>query len=166
MSQFLNEIFEVWRKEALNSDLQDYPANFFEKVKKYLETRKESVETGIKGLGEKEERIIKEVLSNLLLLRAQKIFNFFLSNTLDVDKLNQEEISFVNLIKKEVEVEKFLKERKESKLVLVRFKRDVPRFISPYDLKAYGPFKKEELASLPRRVVEIFIEKKVVEVIG
>ena len=60
---------------------------------------------------------------------------------------------------KEIEKPKELKRYdKEKENRLIRFIENVPKFIGD-DLSIYGPFKQEDIASLPKRIAEILITK-------
>jgi DNA replication factor GINS len=48
----------------------------------------------------------------------------------------------------------------EPKRILVRFLQAIPAIIGP-DMKAYGPFKEEDVASLPAENAEILITRGV-----
>ena len=54
------------------------------------------------------------------------------------------------------------KERREKVFKEVKLSQDVPEFIGE-DMRAYGPYKKGEIISIPLRNAEIFIREKIAE---
>ncbi|HII94670.1 MAG TPA: hypothetical protein HA367_02890, partial [Candidatus Methanofastidiosum sp.] len=54
------------------------------------------------------------------------------------------------------------KERREKVFKEVKLSQDVPEFIGD-DMRAYGPYKKGEIISIPLRNAEILIREKVAE---
>ncbi|MDI6690628.1 MAG: hypothetical protein QME50_02025, partial [Candidatus Bathyarchaeota archaeon] len=55
-----------------------------------------------------------------------------------------------------------IKVEKEHKVVVLRFIKDVPAIIGS-DMKTYGPFKSEDIASLPAENAKILIKQGLAE---
>lgn len=55
-------------------------------------------------------------------------------------------------------------QEKPKELKTVRFVQAVPKFVGA-DLKVYGPFEEEDVASVPSRIAEILVKKEKVKVI-
>ena len=47
----------------------------------------------------------------------------------------------------------------EEKTKLIRILNPLPKFLGT-DLKTYGPFEEEDLASLPSKIADLIVEKK------
>ncbi len=142
-----------------------------------------------KERGVREINNIKRIIKEILERRLKKITELALlnlktsaetketENMLEEEKIIYEKLkdAFIkykrSVIDKVLNLEEpsinFNEEKKEEKkeYVLVRFLHPVPKFIGD-DLKVYGPFKEEEIAKLPRKVVEILVKKRRAEIIN
>lgn len=145
------KILELWNAERESQELQIPPEGFEEEVSKYLEGLGLE-QDGIKGkiMGEELKRA-KTALSELRLLRRQKICRDFLSGTLDLERLMGDERG---LFKEGSEGPK----PEGAKKILARLLRDVPPFVG-VDLKTYGPYKTEDVALLPAQNAEALIKR-------
>lgn len=88
-----------------------------------------------------EKKLYKSLVETLNLFRKDILFNI-LSTKLP------------KLKPKDIKIEK--KEPKSTKLV--RVLHSIPKFIGD-DLNVYGPFEKEDISNLPKRVAEVLIKK-------
>ncbi|MDI9643671.1 MAG: hypothetical protein QFX35_00445 [Candidatus Verstraetearchaeota archaeon] len=145
-------ILDAWIAERGSENLQQLPEGFNDEVNSYLEGLG-GREGGIAGRLAKEElKRAKQAIIELKLLRREKICKGFLTGTLDLMGLLEDERGLF----KEGYVEK--KPQDGTKRILVRLLRDVPSFVG-VDLKTYGPYKTEDVALLPAQNVEALVKR-------
>lgn len=173
------ELYEAWRKEKENEEIQELPDDFYVKVARYIKKLREesrmldekSVKAKIlRRKTENVERMVKELLQ----LRLEKIVR---------KALKGEKVSDVVLVREEQpwnrklaslvrEFQSFSNEllrgrleeglEEKPKTVVVRFLKDVPAIVGA-DMKTYGPFAAEDVATLPFENAEVLIKRGVVE---
>ncbi len=175
-------LYEAWKREKENQELQPLDREFYPKLGQYIKDQGEELqlldEKTLKArlMSEEKERI-KKLLTDLACSRFRKIFRKVLEGkTIPTDLLTPEEeiaCSGVSSAWEQIEnvLEDVLRGRsprvKEVRLVekpkriLVRFLQAIPSIIGP-DMKAYGPFKDEDIASLPAENAEVLIKRGVV----
>ena len=172
--------------ERSSPNLTKIDENTFKKLMEYLDERKKIIEEGRregseigKEMAEKAEmeyKNAKKIIDDFLMRREKKIMEnairAYITGIRDTTNMTKEEISlynmilkaideFMNLIKSEEKVEV---KKEKSNLILIRFIDNVPQF--KFEEKIYGPFKKEDVANLPRKVGEILINAKKAVIIG
>jgi len=172
---------EAWKREKENQKLQPLEKDFYSKLSQYIKNQHEEIqmldEKTLKAslLSEENERI-KKLLTDLVWSRYQKILKkVFEGKTITTDLLTSEEEIIYNGAAstwKHVEnvVRDILKGKPprfpEEKLVmkpkriLVRFLQAIPAIVGP-DMNTYGPFKEEDIASLPAENAEILVKRNV-----
>lgn len=161
-----DELYEAWRLELENIELEKLPPEFYSRVADYMkrlreESRMLDKRTLKTNLLEAEMRNAKRMIHELILTRYRKI----------IDKAaKDEEIASTSLAPEEKTVysklsplaeafKDFAKEIVRGRIpiikvegehtkVVLRFLKDVPAIIGA-DMKTYGPFKSEDVASLP-----------------
>lgn len=174
------EIFEFWKKENDSSDLGGLPPDFYFQVSEYVKRLREEGrmidrKTLKASLLKVEMRNVRRLLRELVKVRYQKLARILMEGRkVPLDALAVQERSIVkegsssiaemfqNLAEDALRgclSEKFEKTRKR---VAVRFLKEVPAIIGA-DMKAYGPFKCEDVASLPIENVKILIKQKLAE---
>jgi len=174
-------LYDSWKREKENLELQPLDKAFYSKLSQYLKGQREELqmldEKTLKArLISEENAKIRKLLSDLIHSRYRKIFNKVLEGkTIPPDVLtSEEEVSYSGIASTWKHVEDVLKDVlrgrtpkvKEVKSVgkpkriLVRFLQAIPAIIGP-DMKAYGPFKEEDVASLPAENAEVLIKRGV-----
>jgi DNA replication factor GINS len=171
-------LLEAWRKERENSEVQPLSDEFLTEMIKYVSELREETrmldKRSLKGkITEKERDNAERMLRELARLRLRKIITAELDGiaissavlTLEEKALNSE---FRNLLLKQeqrlkniqrgrlpkVEVKTSL----EPGLKVVRFIQAVPAIIG-IDMKTYGPFQPEDVASIPVENAENLIRR-------
>ena len=160
------ELYEAWKKEKETSALQSLPKDFYEKVAEYIRKIREESRMidnkTIKGrLSKIEYENVRKMIDELLRLRLEKILNY-ISSEREIPKnclANEEE----NICEKSTLITEYFQElaknlfhgkvplgisKENKRRIVVRFLKDAPAFVGD-DLKIYGPFKSEDIASLP-----------------
>jgi len=175
-----NELYEAWRRELENIELELLPSDFYPKIANYLRRLKEEGRmldrrTVKARLLKNEMRNVKHMVRQLIQVRYGKL----------VDKIAKDEkISSSLLTIEEKKIygsipllaethQNFAKsilrgytpevpvEQKHHRAV-VRFLKNVPAIIGA-DMKTYGPFKVEDVASLPVENSKILVRQRLAD---
>lgn len=164
------ELHDAWKREKLSRNLQALPKNFYEKaaddIRKLREAQRTIDNKTMKArLLKQELENSRKLLSEILATRFRKMLDSLLSN----EKLipigfltRQEEDICQALLQASSQYSRLKRNLSEGKQIdtvpstprgmpqkiLVRFACEIPAIIG-VDLKTYGPFKPEDVASLP-----------------
>ena len=170
------ELYKAWKKEKETSTLQSLPKDFYEKIAEYIRKIREESRMidnkTIKGkLSKIEYENVKKMVNELLKIRLGKILDCLSSgkeipkNCLvsEEEKISEKTTSITEYFQ---ELAKNLLQGKisgdmgktEKHKVVVRFLKDVPSIVG-VDLKTYGPFKSEDVASLPVENARVLIRQ-------
>lgn len=175
-----NELYEVWREELENVEPVKLPNDFYLRVAEYLKKVKEESrmldkKTVKANLLKKEWQNVKRMLRELILARYKKLVKKVVKGEkVPLDALTVEEKkiftgvspfaeAYRNFAKSLIQGQ-FLKVavEKEHKSIVLRLLKDVPAIIGA-DMKTYGPFKAEDVASLPAENAKILIKQGLAE---
>jgi DNA replication factor GINS len=175
-----NQLCEVWKRELENVDLRELPSNFYSAVADYVkklgeESRMLDKRTVKSNLLRKEVQNVKRMVKELIKARYRKIFNTVARG---------EQIPHDVLTAEEEEIYKRMSPCAEAlsgfaadilhgrapkvnvggkrKRTALRFVKDVPAIIGA-DMKTYGPFKIEDVASLPVENAKILVKQSLAE---
>ncbi|MCS7093904.1 MAG: hypothetical protein RMJ18_01855 [Candidatus Aenigmarchaeota archaeon] len=166
--------FEYLRKilneEKNSSNLTKIPSNFYELVEEYI---KGKMKLAKEKKDEIEIRNIRRIVENIFSIRERKILNFAVMNArvgVKVSNLTKEEEEFFNKVvalikdRRKMIVEKMdeIIEGKKDLEKMIVFRQDFPSFVG-VDGKVYGPFKKGDIARLPKENMSLLVEKGVAE---
>lgn len=162
-----DELCETWQKEKENDDVQMLSKDFFSRLTQYVKRLKEESrmldkKTARGRLIAQEAKNTKRLSEELIRLRLEKVVKKTMAGKqIAKEALTEKEEKLHREISASVEAhQNFLKgvlsgdqsrfkvEVKEQKKRIVRFLREVPAIIGT-DMKMYGPFKSEDVASLP-----------------
>jgi DNA replication factor GINS len=174
------ELCAVWRKELENAELEKLPPSFYSTVADYLRRLREEgrmldKRTVKATLLRKEMRNVRHMVRGLIEVRYRKI----------VRKLSAGEEIPSNVLTPEEEkiclgvsplaetMQNFAKEilrgrltdvgvQHQHKRAVLRFLKDVPAIIGA-DMKTYGPFKVEDVASLPVENAKVSVKQGLAE---
>ncbi len=164
-------IFEAWNRERENIDLQPLGDGFYKEVEDYSESLKEGLKNNKSSnlefkLQGNELKRIRFMVEDLVKRRFSKVVQTILEEggTVGGSILTREERRVHDYLKKcngildgMVDVageythilrERHTIEEKDVRLTLLRFLKPVPEIVGA-DLKIYGPFDSEDLATLP-----------------
>ena len=175
MTTAYEELEQAWRRELHGSELQPLRQGLFKEIAAYVRRLRESKlnidAKSLKGIILEEETVrIERLLSQLLDWRVEKIWSqneLVQSNSLEYTEKNAYQSCVAISRDYEKVVQDIIQGREPSLskpvgrdkgLVLIRFKRDVPSIIG-VDLKAHGPFHKEDVANLPAENAESLIRQ-------
>jgi len=177
-----NNLHEAWRKERDNAEIQRLTKDFYTKLADYVKKIKEESrmldEKTVKGrLLEREYENAKRMIEELVQLRYRKALRKAVAGkTLPKEFLTEEEAKLHGEILPLAEayqafVEDILRghvsgveRKKKPKKMLVRFLHEIPAIIGS-DMKTYGPFKSEDVATLPVENARALVKQGVVVVV-
>ncbi len=177
-----DELYTAWKLEHENVELEKLPSEFYSKAAEYMrrlreESRMLDRRTLKTNLLEKEMRNAKRMVHELIQTRYKKIIRKVArGEEIPVDFFTLEEKTVYPRLSPFAEmVEGFAKEiirgrapkvktETEIRRVPLRFLKDVPAIIGA-DMKTYGPYKTEDVASLPVGNTRILKKQGLVETI-
>ena len=161
-----DELYEAWKNEKDSLEVQPLPKDFFSRLAQYVKKLREEErmldnKTVKARLLQRESKNVKKLAEALIQLRYDKV----LAKVMAKEATSSEGLAF--------EEEKIFKEtgssaegfqsflngvlsgrslsaesREKTKNRVLRFLREVPTIIG-VDMKPYGPFKPEDVASVP-----------------
>jgi len=180
-----SDLYEALRKEKYNEKLQKLPKNFFVQVGAYFKekkaiTAKESEDSLFDEEIAKTKRQLenaKSIVKELLTIRERKILNLALIaaktgiDSHDAENVLSHEKELLEVVTKKIEEDgKKLNsvlqgtEEKNLKNQLIRFTQDTPEFLD-LDLNHLGPFRRGDVANLPKEIVTILVENGQADII-
>ncbi len=170
------ELLEAWRREKVSEEIQLLPKDFYSRLAKYMKKIREEQrmldEKTVKGsLMKKEEENVKKMMEELIQTRYEKIISLARKGeAVPLTHLTEEEEKWFQDFSLQFEsFKKFAykilqgriersEEKSEDRLVVVRILREIPEIIG-VDMKTYGPFKPEDIASLPAENARTLIKQ-------
>lgn len=167
-----SELYKAWKSEKISELPQPLPNDFYSRATAYLKDLDKkgaasNVETLQNRLTLREKEIAERLLGEIKEIRLRKITN---------SSLNDKVINLLDLTEKEKTLIENLKTSTTKfdgvpgeedietsgpitvELMVIRFLQDVPEIVG-VDLKMYGPYKKEDVGSLPTQNAEAFIKQ-------
>jgi DNA replication factor GINS len=175
------ELYEVWKKETGSAELEKLPSDFYPRIANYLRNLREEGRMLDKRLLKArlltmELRNARRMLQELTQTRCRKLM---LPGKGDVipDVLAPEERQLSNSFTPLVEAYySFARDllrghlsrmtiKHQRAFAILRFLKDVPAIIGA-DMKAYGPFRAEDVGSLPVDNAQILVKQGLAERVG
>lgn len=170
-----NALLERWKAERDAPELLSLRDSFLQNVREYVEQvleqqNSEDLTTLQRQLIETELANLQFMMKSLLQMRVQKILTLLVNQTVDYDLLARNERRFVDQVSRNLnsvlmpadELFTPLQSESSSQLQLVRFLEDHPQLVG-VDLKTYGPFRADDLATLPAENARLIIRKNQAE---
>ncbi|MDR2699614.1 MAG: hypothetical protein LBC12_02185 [Nitrososphaerota archaeon] len=176
-----DELYQAWKHELTDPTLGTLPRDFYERITQYLrKIKEENSLTDNKTLKttllDKETTNVKHMLGELLWTRYKKLVKF----TTQTQKLSTELLAFeeVQIFESFVPFteayQKFAKNllqgqtrqshQKTRKRITLRFSKETPPIMGA-DMKPYGPFTVEDIASLPVQNAKIFVKQNLAVIV-
>lgn len=174
-----NMLHEAWRKERENSEIQKLTRDFYTRLTDYVKKIREESrmldEKTVKGrLLEREYKNVKKMIEEIVQLRYRKALRKAAAGkTVPKEFLTEEEARLHGEILPLTEAyQAFLEDvlrgrvssienREKSKKILVRFLHETPAMVGS-DMKTYGPFKSEDVATLPIENARALIKQGII----
>ncbi len=166
-----NDLYKAWKTEKTSETPQPLPGDFYQRADGYLSGLEDDSATSdtrtIQGrLLVHEKEVVQRLLEELKETRLQKIVNSAKDGrTIGTDGLTEEEKTLAIQFNESIA---FFKEKKGTtsgppteeiaELSVIRFLNDVPEIVG-VDLKIYGPYKKEDVGSLPNQNAQALVKQ-------
>lgn len=178
-----NQLYKAWKSEKTSETPQPLPSDFYQSAAGYLKGLEEASSSSdthtIQGrLLVKEQEMAKRLLNELKETRLQKIINAARDgHVINPADLTEEEKTLIDGISESLasykeqrreKIEHVSQPEARTELTVVRFLQEIPEIVG-VDLKIYGPYKKEDVGSLPRQNAQALIKQgaaKPIEVRG
>jgi DNA replication initiation complex subunit (GINS family) len=180
-----NDLYAAWIREISEASLGGLPPDFYARITEYMKRinqedallEKKSVKV---SLLEHEAQNAKRMLEELLKLRYQKIINAvtelqkvpselltveeakmcerFLSFTDNYQRFSESLMQGQATLKFETATAPYSVPQVANKRLTIRFSKSIPAIMGA-DLKSYGPFAVEDVASLPADNAKILVKQ-------
>ncbi len=169
------EAVDAWRRELRNPDLQLLRPGFYKDLASYVRRMREAQRNldskSLKAvLMEEETTRLEKIITELVDRRLEKLWSDAgHSQTLNLDsseKWVHQDFSDIQRHYQKFKEDLLLGREpsntpsKQREITLIRFIKDVPSIIG-VDLKTHGPFKREDVATLPHENAESLIKQGV-----
>ena len=155
-----SELYKAWKSEITSDEPQPLPDDFYQRAEAYLNGADQNVpadEHTAKGrLLLKEKEVVKRLLLELRGARLRKLLaSAQIGKEINTANLTQEERNLAKDFESSLQV--FNQGKHEPRppaaeeivdLSVLRFLQDIPEIVGT-DLRIYGPYKKEDVGSLP-----------------
>jgi DNA replication factor GINS len=172
------ELLKAWEREIENTELQELPKDFYISLVDYMkkireERRMLDKKTTRARLMHREYENTKKLIKDLIKLRRKKILKETLTgkivpeNALTMEEkglhhgflpLSESHQGFLkNIMRGQIT---HVERKEKSKRILVRFVQEIPAIIGS-DMNTYGPFRVEDIATLPPENAKILIKQDV-----
>jgi DNA replication factor GINS len=171
-----DELYRIWKRELENIELESLPSDFYPRIADYVRKLKEEgrmldKRTVKASLLKNEMRNVKRMLHELIQIRYRKLIKKASEGqklppdflTIEEEKIHAGILplaeAYQNFAKNILQghIPKVQCELKHKRVIL-RFLRDIPAIIGA-DMEMYGPFKAEDVASLPVENAEILVKQ-------
>ena len=167
-----NELYKAWKSEITSEETQPLPDDFYQRAEAYLrgaeENNSPTDEHTAKGcLLLKEKEIVSRLLRELKEVRIRKLLALAKDGKAINDaNLTHEERKLAREFNKSLQT--FTQEKPKPKppaaseetveFSVLRFLQDIPEIVGT-DLRIYGPYKKEDVGSLPNQNASALIKQ-------
>jgi DNA replication factor GINS len=175
-----NELNDIWKRELENDELEKLPPDFYSRIADYLRRLKEESRmldrrTMKASLLRKEAQNVQHMALDIIRTRHKKIVKKITKGekiqssllTAEEEKtytgfssLPETNLAFAKSILRGHEPT--LDTEQTHKRTVLRFLKDVPAIIGT-DMKTYGPFRVEDVASLPVENAKVLIRQALAE---
>jgi len=177
-----DELYAAWQREIEGTALGRLPPDFYARIAGYLrrikeESRMLDKKTVKAGLLEREMQNVKRMLQELVWARYKKLVKMISeSQNVPSDLLTVEEAkTFAGFLPFTEAYQRFVKSLLQGqvsrvdvetphKRVALRFVKAIPAVIGA-DMKTYGPFMVDDVASLPVENAKILVKQGLAEVV-
>ena len=193
MAEYYKRLSEAFQNEKERKGIQNIPDRFLEEMKSYTRQLEETEAdpTTLQGrIVHQERKYAKEMLTQLQGLRVRKIIDHELEGKpIDAKVLTPEEQNLHSRIRQllsehmdstphvqapvkppSIDTSAYTQEspkplvqtEKKALLTVIRFLKPLPAIMG-IDMKAYGPFKAEDVASIPNENAENLVKRGIAE---
>ena len=173
-----DKLYEAWKKEKESMEIQKLPRDFYAKLADYMKKIREEIrmldeKTTKAKLMKRELKNVKSMSKELFQCRQDKVRKKALDGEIVPKEVltEEEEKLYGEIFPLAESYQSYLKEilqgrlsriekEEKPKKMLVRFVQEIPAIVGS-DMKTYGPFKPEDIATLPTENARILIKQGV-----
>jgi len=177
-----NDLYKAWKRESESGELGRLPSDFYGRMADYLrrlreESRMLDRKTVKANLLEVEMRNVRRMLRGLVWMRCRKLLRMASEGQrVSPDVLTVEEAKMCEAVSPLVEAyQKFarvllqghvpnLDVKSARKRAVLRFFKDIPAIIGA-DMETYGPFRAEDVGSVPVENARVLVKQGLAEII-
>jgi len=161
----LDEVIELLEEELSREALCEVPEDLLARVREYVERLRELAHQNLvqEKLAKREEELLRRALTALIEARVRKLLKVASSD----GGAPQQLLAYEYQLMRELFSAPVPREQLQPKEVeevggrmVIRFVSEVPAIVGT-DLRAYGPFKQEDVASIPSENAHVLIERGV-----
>ena len=167
-----NELYKAWKSEQISVLPEHLPTDFYQRAANYLKGLQEDSLTSDphtlqSRLLIREREIVERLLAELREKRLRKILESAKSGISVAENLLTAEeqplahtlnSSLTTLRERKLQRDGLSSASEHAELTVVRFLQDIPEIVGT-DLRIYGPYKKEDVGSLPTRNAQALIKQ-------
>lgn len=174
-----DELFRAWRREKESGEVQPLPKDFYTRLSQYIRALEE--ERGLTDEKALRAKLLAEELKNVRRMakglhqtRLWKILQGLQTRkAVSPEALTREEEDLYTILKEarlaynrfledvldgRTPLVKIAKTKEKPKRILVRFLQPIPAIVGA-DMKMYGPYKAEDVATLPTKNAEALVRR-------
>jgi len=173
-----DKLYEAWKKEKESVEIQKLPRDFYAKLADYMKKIREEIrmldeKTTKAKLMKRELKNVKNMSKELFQHRQDKVRKKALDGEIVPKEVltEEEEKLYGEIFPLAESYQSYLKDilqgrlsriekEEKPKKMLVRFVQEIPAIVGS-DMKTYGPFKPEDIATLPTENARILIKQGV-----
>jgi len=178
-----SKIYELWKSETNSDELTKIENDFLKRIGEYikkLQQNQKNVKNKLNlSLIEQKINNMSYMIREIYKIRFKKILNLIMNEkSVQKDLLDLEEFKILNIINNELtlffknvdltlrgeSLQKVADNSLNGDYFVVRFLKSVPE-IYGVDLKRYGPFKFDDIAVLPKKNVEMLLERQAIVIV-
>ena len=168
----INSIYTALRREVENDPIQEIPRNYYQSASTVLGTITREKYDGVEGvLNTRFFTIASELATLFLRTRLEKVLNnphidkinlldeekFILDSNTDMD--TRKNMIITGVLRGKSKLLESIATSQKTKPVLIRFLQDAEQIVGA-DMAKYGPFKAEDVSSVPYDNAQAFIRSK------
>jgi DNA replication factor GINS len=172
-----DELRRIYRLEKNTSRLVEVDEDFYDALSDFIQSEKKEYLAGLKSFSSSKARDfanLKKIVEEVFSIREKKLLSRALVASRNGEEAAgkialQEKKTFKELLAVLNKHRAFLrqafepeKKKAAGEKLLLKILKEVPAFVGP-DMQEYGPFKNDESVSLPPRVAELLMARKLAE---
>lgn len=169
----INSLYSIVLRETEIDQIQELDSDLYKTISKYVGELKRQEFDGVENKVKNSLiDMITELISLLIKIRLEKIVNsgdFDITNLLDEEKyildseeekLDRKEMIVNATINGKVKLLESISKKHKTKPIVVRFIKEMDEMVGA-DLEKYGPFKTEDIATIPYENAKALISKNI-----
>ena len=167
----VNSLYSFLLRETENDTVQEVPTDLYISISDFIGNLKSEGYDGVEAKIKNELiSIMTETVSLLLKIRLEKAINSIQANLLDQEKFildsqnemgERKEMVLSGMLNGKYKFLESIAKNHKTKPVAVRFLKEMDQIIGA-DLEKYGPFKSEDVATIPYENAQALITKNIV----